>query len=371
MSENTALARFELALQSNEVAQTFQTSSFKMNVSREIQFALQHLQKSEYLQGATPESVKNAIVNVALTGLSLNPVLNQAYLVPRRVKNVLVAVLDPSYQGLITKMVDFGVAKKVVAQVVHENDQFDFDESTDSMIVPHKKYYMMGHDVPGKEIGAYAGIQTPQGDWQYKFLPIHRINQIMETSESYKAGIKNNQSSIWTGVHREEMIKKTAVKYLWKYLPKSEQIEAVGRIIEESNFAHETTDTTYTADDKTVKVTDAAKSKNVVNNAMGSINPPQSRSQKKEEATPAKLVVDAALLEKFELLLNDEYGIEMGTVRTEVQVQEITAAFNELGIDITILDGHLAAKSKAYKTTQALFERGINDHILMAIKALL
>jgi len=71
MSE-TALTRFELALQSNEVAQTFQTSSFKMNVSREIQFALQHLQKNEYLQGASPESVKNAIVNVALTGLSLH-----------------------------------------------------------------------------------------------------------------------------------------------------------------------------------------------------------------------------------------------------------------------------------------------------------
>lgn len=370
MSENTALARFELALQSNEVATTFQTSSFKMNVSREIQFALQHLQKSEYLQTATPESVKNAIVNVALTGLSLNPVLNQAYLVPRRVKGQLVAVLDPSYQGLITKMVDFGVAKKVVAQVVHENDQFDFDESTDSMLLPHKKYYMNGYGEAGKEIGAYAGIQTPQGDWQYKFLPIHRINQIMESSESYKAGVKNNQSSIWTGVHREEMIKKTAVKYLWKYLPKSEQIEAVGRIIEESNFAHENTETTYTADDKTVKVTDASKSTKVVNNAMGAINPPQSRQQKKEEAAPAKLVIDAGKLEQFELFLNDGYGIEMGQQRTAEQVEEISAAFNELGIDISILDGHLVAKSKAYKTSDALFKGALVEQIMMAIKSL-
>jgi phage RecT family recombinase len=381
MSNDNALAlvRFQTALQAPSFTQELTNSNaFKMNVAREVTFALQHLEKNEYLQKATPESVKNAVLNVVLTGLSLNPVLNQAYLVPRKVKGVVVAILDPSYQGLITKIVDFEVGRKVVAQVVHANDQFDFDESTDSMLTPHRKWYMVGASESGAEVGAYAGIQTPQGDWQYKFLPIHRVNQIMTTSESYKYGIANKTDSIWTGMHREEMIKKTAVKYLWKYLPKSEQIEAIGKAIEESNFAHATTDTQETETGVSVKTSSEQAGKDIAAQAAASMKKPVSRASKRtaeniasEPVAPEPIkepepIVD---LSDFENVLNDVFS---EVPRAPEEAFEVAELFlSNTGFDVATVSAYVGKNSKSYKTSDDLFLTAPASHILLVAKAML
>ena len=44
-----------------------------MNFNREAGFAIQILTNNEYLMKCDPNSVKDAIVNVALTGITLEP----------------------------------------------------------------------------------------------------------------------------------------------------------------------------------------------------------------------------------------------------------------------------------------------------------
>ena len=76
---------------------------------KEVSFAVQILNKNSYLAGTSKVSILQAIYNTALTGLTLNPVLKLAYLVPRAGE----CCLEPSYQGLIKLITDTGSATTV------------------------------------------------------------------------------------------------------------------------------------------------------------------------------------------------------------------------------------------------------------------
>lgn len=218
-------------------------NSFKMDIQRELGFAFQAFQANEYLQKATPESIQKAVTNVVLTGLTLNPVLQQACLVPRKKDNAVECCLEPMYQGLITKMIDTGQAKDVYAHVVYAADKLNVLMGS-KKVLEHVPYYFLGvkEEDKGDEIGAYAVAILPDGTSKWEFVPIERVNEIMKTSESYKAEMAGRiKSSIWTGPHRAEMIKKTAIKALWKVMPKSDFSERVAKILEIDNETHQFT----------------------------------------------------------------------------------------------------------------------------------
>jgi len=186
---------------------------------KEVGYALQAFQSNSYLASCTPESAKKAILNVALSGLSLNPVLQQAHLVPRKKGKVVECCLDPDYKGLITMMEVLGIAKKPNAHVIYENDDFEYDYAFDDLI-KYKPYYAKGLSASkrGKEYGVLATCLLSDGTKQCLFTPIERIWEIRNTSQSYKS---NKNNSLWTGVHLGEMIKKTGIRLLWKVLPKN------------------------------------------------------------------------------------------------------------------------------------------------------
>ena len=98
----------------------------KDNFQKELSFALQHIAKNKQLQKATVESNIQAVYNVALTGLSLNPTLKYAYLVPRTTNVggqwVVETHLEPSYVGLVKLVTDTGSAKNIYAHPVYDGD---------------------------------------------------------------------------------------------------------------------------------------------------------------------------------------------------------------------------------------------------------
>jgi len=79
--------------------------------TKECSFALQHFGKNSYLNGSTTESKLQAVMNVAQVGLTLNPVLKLAYLVPRFSNGKVECFLEPSYQGLVKLVTDTGSAR--------------------------------------------------------------------------------------------------------------------------------------------------------------------------------------------------------------------------------------------------------------------
>ncbi len=87
---------------------------------KESQFAIQLFQANDYLAKtalANPISAQNAVINVAAIGVSLNPALKHAYLIPRGGR----VCLDISYMGLLNLAIESGSIMWGQAVIVHEN----------------------------------------------------------------------------------------------------------------------------------------------------------------------------------------------------------------------------------------------------------
>jgi recombination protein RecT len=186
------------------------SNEYKMNFIREAGFAIQILTQNEFLASCEQESIKNAVVNVSLTGLTLNPALKFAYLVPRNGK----CILDISYMGMIKVLTDAGAVKNVDAGVIYSNDKYDYRRGTD----PYFKL-MPSLSNRGEKIGAYAVAYFRDGGFQFEILGRDEIEKVRATSESWKKE-GSRKFSPWE-TWEDEMWKKTVLKRLFKLLPKT------------------------------------------------------------------------------------------------------------------------------------------------------
>lgn len=188
----------------------------KDTFEKEIAFAAQVIGASAKLQGCTPESILRAIYNISLVGLSLNPVLKQAYLTPRwnSAAKVNECLLMPSYSGLAKLGMEAGGLKKIEAILVMEGDEFSMDWEANTIV--HKTGISRGKVI----VGVYARAILPSGIKQYEVMDKAMIDEVRACSDSYKA-FKDGKasSSIWND-WEGEMTRKTVIKRILKYLPK-------------------------------------------------------------------------------------------------------------------------------------------------------
>lgn len=191
------------------------------NMKREMSFAIQAANANSYLATATPQSVVKAIYNLAITGLSLNPVMKLAYLIPKKIDGAVQAVLMPSYQGLVSLIVTGGGAQTCYAHVVYQGDLFKVNYGTEPDVTHEPK--SSGN---GKEILAVYGVAVlPNGRKQVEVMYKDEIDEIREYSDSYQAYKAGKvKSCIWTE-WPAEMARKTVIKRMWKYIPKSKTPE--------------------------------------------------------------------------------------------------------------------------------------------------
>ena len=204
----------------------------KETFTREANFAVQIFQKNKMLQKCEAESTLEAIKNVACTGLTLNPTLKLAYLIPRydSYKKKYLTTLEPSYQGLVKLVTDTGSAVNVYSYIVYEGDDFQetLGTSMDIIHVPKRQ--------SDKPILVYAVAVLADGSKQVEVMTRDEIVKIMEMSESYKAYKAGKiKSCIWVQ-HWKEMWRKTVIKRLVKYLPKTERWDKLATAIESSNM---------------------------------------------------------------------------------------------------------------------------------------
>lgn len=196
---------------------------------KECSFAMQHFKKNSYLNGATTESKLEAVLNVAQVGLTLNPVLKMAYLVPRFVDGQVKCFLEPSYQGLAKLVTDTGSAKSIYAHIVYKGDEFKTSLGTSVEIMHEPKFETT------EVTHVYAVAILNDGLVQVDVMTTEAIDIIRDSSESYKAFKKGKTNScIWDG-HFGEMAKKTVVKRLIKYLPKTDMWDKLGTAIDLDN----------------------------------------------------------------------------------------------------------------------------------------
>lgn len=196
----------------------------KVEWQRESMFALQQIQKNEMTQDIahkSPASLRNAIINVASIGLSLNPATAYAYLVPR--DNQI--CLDISYRGLIKIATDTGSIMWAKADVVYEQDQFTY-------YGPAKPPYHEA-DPFSKERGDIRGVyciaKTHDGDYLVEAMSREELDDIKGKSKGAKSPY-----SPWNTFYTE-MCKKAVIKRASKTWPKTDRHEHLDKVIEYVN----------------------------------------------------------------------------------------------------------------------------------------
>ena len=246
------------------------SNEYKMNFNREAGFAIQILSNNPYLMKCDPNSVKDSVVNVALTGITLNPALKFAYLVPRKVKGDLKCILDISYMGMIKILTDAGAVKNVDAGVIYSNDKYDFRRGSD----PYFKHQPALSN-RGEKIGAYAIAFLRDGGFQFEILGRDEIEKVRATSESYKneEGRKFSPWETW----EDEMWKKTVLKRLFKLLPKTNFSDQLIAAISHE-YDNEVGDLSETKEDKYAGMFEDIQEARIVNDP-----PVEKKKEKKQE----------------------------------------------------------------------------------------
>ena len=339
--------------------------SFRLDMARQVTFAVQHIEKTPMLQSCTPISFKTALTNVALSGLTLNPLLQQADLIPRKNKDGdIIVVLDISYKGIITKMIDLGVAIDVFANIVYENDDYEYENFTNT-VIRHTTWKKKGLSDSGKEMYVYGCIVRPDGTRMFRELPIEYFDTVMRKSESYKASKKDRDKnkhwkSIWEGEYRWQMVQKTMIKYMWKFVPKSEKMETLGLLIEESNFAHENKDSVVTEDGQAV-VLDNGKSSNIANHTETQIKAVLS---KKKEIEAVSVVVTKEGLESVVNAIEEGYELGDKKLRSLNEVKEMLGLMAEKGFTMNLLSVAFGEGGSVYKTIEDVLYKGNTDLIV-------
>jgi len=221
-----------------------------VQVMKEISFALQHLDKNKSLQGCTPESKLKSVVNIASIGLTLNPVAKEAYLVPRWNSTIkgMECCLEPSYIGLVKLLTDTGSIESIICQIVYRNDKFSFNIADSLNPISHSPTLVKSER--GDMLGAYALATLPNGKKQAEWMDVSEINDIRDRSESWKAYSAGKISTCVWLTDYTEMARKTVIRRIYKYLPRTEKMERVDNAIAIDNTDYEiTNEQIYIIDD--------------------------------------------------------------------------------------------------------------------------
>ena len=161
--------------------------------------------KQPLLLDCTPASFVVAMMDAAKAGLE--PDGKHAALVPYKGQ----VQFQPMYQGLVRQAVSLGVARKIEARLVYQNDRFRLWYDPE----PHLEHEPALEN-EGEVIGAYAYAVLPDGSLKIEWMNLRQLEGIRKRAAA--------KSGPWQ-TDREEMYRKTPVKRLFKYLPLPESLD--------------------------------------------------------------------------------------------------------------------------------------------------
>lgn len=190
------------------------TSVLSRNIDKTQYLAqiVSEARRNPNLLECTRPSLISTIAACAQLNLSLGSLLGHAWIIPYRnnQKGITEAQFQIGYKGWIELGRRSGKVRTISAQVVYENDLFEFEYGSTPYLrhVPAKSN-------PGEIIAFYAIVHLDDGSPQFEVMWRHQVDA------HYKKYAPKNP--IWAKNY-EEMAKKTVIKKLFKLLPISTEI---------------------------------------------------------------------------------------------------------------------------------------------------
>lgn len=157
-----------------------------MTPERFSRIVLSALSANPKLSETTPQSFLGAMMTAAQLGVEPNTPLGQAYLIPywNGKTKVLECQFQLGYKGLIDLAYRSGEVSTIMAQVVYENDEFEYTFGLEPKLV-HRPAQ---HD-RGEPVSVYAMFRTKDGGFGYEVMSMEDIRaHAQRYSKSYSSG---------------------------------------------------------------------------------------------------------------------------------------------------------------------------------------
>ncbi len=211
--DNFAVVRDLLEKSKSEIAKALPKSITPERIAR---IALTTLRKNPALLDCDPSSFLGAVMQASQLGFELDDNLGYVYLVPfynkKTGKKEIQLIIG--YRGLIELARRSGQLMSINAHIVYENEPFTLEYG----LLETLKHVPLPPSKRGKGIkGVYAVATMKDNSKTFDFLWPEEIESIKKSS---KAG---SASSPWA-THEEEMMKKTVIRKLMKYLSLSPEV---------------------------------------------------------------------------------------------------------------------------------------------------
>jgi recombination protein RecT len=183
-----------------------------------MRLVLHAVSRSPRLLECSPMSILSCAMDAAKSGLELCGPLNEAHLVPFKNKTTkqYEAVLILGYTGLVKLAKNSGQVLDIYAHVVKEADDFDVVLGS-SPEIKHTPAYL--NKDRGEVVAAYACAILVGGIKHIEMMDRQEIDAIMMRSLSQSGGAWETDGP--------EMARKTLIRRICKYLPKSAEVESI------------------------------------------------------------------------------------------------------------------------------------------------
>lgn len=194
--------------------------------AREAEFAIQALCASDYslkIARQNPQSVRDAVTNIAAIGISLNPAKKQAYLVPRKGGICLVI----SYMGLLDLAIQSGSILWGQAELVYASDKFTM-HGYDQPPTHERNPFLKDR---GELVGVYSVVKTKDGDYLTTTMTAEDVFAIRNRSDAWMAYEKDKSKKCPWVTDEGEMVKKTVIKRAYKTWPKSDRLDKAVHVL--------------------------------------------------------------------------------------------------------------------------------------------
>jgi phage RecT family recombinase len=182
-----------------------------LKFSAQRNFALQIVQGSTELRKCSPESIHNALLDVAYTGLTLAPSQSLLYLIPYGDK----ATLHIGYRGMEQLAYATGMVMLIQTVLVCENDPvYRVGTGPDGRYIMHEQ----ARKDRGEVTHAYCIAQFRSGPQHVEEMDREQLDAVEEHAQKKQKSGKRG-GAVWRGPFKDEMRKKAVIRRAWKHWP--------------------------------------------------------------------------------------------------------------------------------------------------------
>lgn len=224
-----SVKEFRLALANKYMKQIENYFGDEKQAMKFLSAVISAVRRTPKLLECEPTTVINSFMTMAQLGFMPSDVSGEAYVLPYKNKDGMVAQFQLGYQGLVTLFYRSG-ARSISAEIVYKKDSFNYTNG----VITHSPDVFA--EERGEAIGAYVIVELQAGG---------KVSKVMKKSEIIAIGQKFSKSfstnfSPWNEQNDPElwMWKKTVLKQVAKLVPKNETIyKAVAEDNKDSNIS--------------------------------------------------------------------------------------------------------------------------------------